>query len=368
LTKVGSDLQALADAFKQETAAGSALTVQAGASPGWEALLEEFRALGGIADNIVRREGPRGHGIFPIDRTKPVRLHVPPNLLVPTTLAQLRDGQLVPGEAATLNKRERAFFERYQREFSWGAGVFADIFDGQTQWSQLSPKIRQLLLQSGCVDGVHGRFDPPTPELCLQRYLESRRFSYYGTDVVMPMVELVNHDEQARSYVVGDGIGVDGTFHGEVLVRYNGDDCWGRALSYGFCSPGGEAFSFALNYRSDEHRVQIGRNFERTETFNGAPLPVVRVEDDGTIAFSFLLLGHARHPSLPRAVFEHVTRNLPLRRIDELFELLQHYNRAQLYQLMRLCDAEAAPLVTMLRRAALEQLEVLSNHWGSGQL
>src|SRR6266480_2604064 len=51
----------------------------------WHELLDEFRALGGTADNIRLGDGQFGRGLFPVDGTKPVAIHIPDSLLVPVT-------------------------------------------------------------------------------------------------------------------------------------------------------------------------------------------------------------------------------------------------------------------------------------------
>ena len=43
----------------------------------WDEMIAEFRALGGVADNIEQRRGSLGRGLFPIDPGKPIRIAVP---------------------------------------------------------------------------------------------------------------------------------------------------------------------------------------------------------------------------------------------------------------------------------------------------
>src|SRR5215472_16098366 len=105
---------------------------------GWDTMLAEFRALGGTAENVVLRQGPRGRGVFPLDPAEPVRLCVPPNLIVRAEDTEIWDGRLVvKASAATVGARERAFFDNYQRDFSWGAGVLDDLWQAQLAWSQI---------------------------------------------------------------------------------------------------------------------------------------------------------------------------------------------------------------------------------------
>ena len=48
----------------------------------WNDMLNEFRALGGVAENIRIGHGPFGRGLFPIDPKKPVSISIPESLLV----------------------------------------------------------------------------------------------------------------------------------------------------------------------------------------------------------------------------------------------------------------------------------------------
>jgi hypothetical protein len=44
---------------------------------GWERIVGEFTALGGVADNVRAGEGPLGRGLFAIDPSQAVRLRAP---------------------------------------------------------------------------------------------------------------------------------------------------------------------------------------------------------------------------------------------------------------------------------------------------
>jgi hypothetical protein len=335
------------------------------APQGWDALLAEFRVLGGTAENIELRQGPRGRGVFPIDRARPVRLRVPPNLLVPSGDTELRDGRLVVKASTTVGKRERAFFDRYQEDLSWSAGVFDDLWQAQLAWSRLPQVVQDALRAFWRFDG--SKFSEPSEDLCHKQYLETRQIFYRETSVVMPMVEFVNHSGKVARYDTRDGVAVGGTFDEEVLVDYSSDDCWGQAMTYGFCDEQHFAPSLKCGFTFEDRRIEIARAFDRVERFNGFAVPLVRVEND-TIRFPFLTLGNTRFPRVPRAVFLHVTKKTPLKRPDELFDIIQHYNSMQLLKFLRVSDGAATPLAAVLRGAAYQQLETLSNHWGTRSL
>jgi hypothetical protein len=331
----------------------------------WDDLLTEFRELGGVADNVAIRQGSLGRGVFPIDPKKPIRLRTPPNLLIPSADTELRAGRLVVKESARLGERERIFFDRYQQNFSWGAGAFDELWQTQLEWRELPKKAQEKLKEIGPADA--DRFAEPNADLCYRQYLKTRQFSYRGTPVLMPLVEFLNHRDHAGQYDSSDGIGVERTSNDEVGVDYGPDDCWGMAMTYGFCAARRWAHSLKTNFTFEGLDIGISRKFDRSARFNGVPIPMVDVDGD-KVVFSYLILGHTQTPRIPRAVFLHVAKTTPIKRPNELFDLIQHYNRMKLMEFLRVADGLSIPLATMLRSAAYQQLETLSAHFGTRSL
>ena len=62
------------------------------ASTLWEDMLEEFRVLGDTADNVCLKEGRYGRGLFPVDPSKRVKIHIPDSLLVEPKYVSIMDG------------------------------------------------------------------------------------------------------------------------------------------------------------------------------------------------------------------------------------------------------------------------------------
>jgi hypothetical protein len=328
----------------------------------WNTLVAEFRALGGAADNVVLEHGPRGRGLFAIDPATPVRLYVPPNLLVRCADTEIRNGHLVVKTSSSLGKRERAWFDRYQENFSWGAGVFQELWQMQRAWNQLPPNAREALLSMWPVNEED--LAEPSEELCRKRYIITRMIKYHGDPVLMPILELVNHGGNAARYDRTSGVVVEGMFPGEVLARYGDDDCWGTAVKYGFCEARNYAYAIQGAFRFEDHLISISRAPNQSERYSGFLLPIVQVEDH-TINYSFLALGNMKAPHAPRSVFVHVTKNTPIRRPDTLFDIIQHRNQHLMLKFLRGSEGAATPLVAVLRSAAYQQLETLSHHWGT---
>jgi hypothetical protein len=217
-------------------------------------------------------------------------------LLVATKDVELRQGDLVLKASAKLHERGRAFFDRYQKHLSWGGGVFEELWQMQLKWSQLPQLMQDTLRSTGFIVDIATRFSEPSDELCLKRYLLSRQATYGDTCVLMPMLELVNGSDKAPGFIHGNGIAVSGVFGGELLVNYNPDDCWGRALFHGFYDPTDHALSLAFRYQSKDCSIEIHHDYNRLDQFGGVGLPIVRVEDNGTVDFSCLAASRCLQP------------------------------------------------------------------------
>src|SRR5579864_4148845 len=135
----------------------------------WDDMIAEFRALGGTADNIVQASGPFGRGIFPIDRDKPVRLHVPQNLLVPESDIEFVEGQIGIKDSAGIGQPEREFFEKYQQAFSWGIAR-SDCAEHVAGMKSLPP---ELSTEMSGPSGLDRQFDEGEDPVG-QWYLQSR--------------------------------------------------------------------------------------------------------------------------------------------------------------------------------------------------
>lgn len=331
----------------------------------WEELVGEFRSLGGIADNVALGRGPFGRGLFAIDPAKPVEVRTPESLLVPGEDVEIRDGQLVARSSANLGKRERAFFDRYQRRFSWGAGVFDQLWQAQQHWHELPLEIMATVRRMGAVD--YYRFSAPSNEVCLRHYIKSRAISCQGRICIVPMVELANHSSESPGYLTASGVAIKGAFGGEVLVRYNPGDPWQMTTGFGFADVAYFAHSLPISMNFDGYRIEIGRNFAESEVKAAVIFPRLAVDKD-IVRLSFLNLGMRLAPRLPQSVFYRLMSKTPIQKPDELFDRIQHHNRIQFITLLRKINNHNGEMISLLREAALNQLEALSACFGTRSL
>jgi len=331
----------------------------------WEELVAEFSSLGGIAENVKLGDGPFGRGLFAIDPAKPVELRTPENLLVRSEDVEVRDGQLVAKALANLGKRERAFFDRYQRRFSWGAGVFDQLWQAQQHWHELPLDIIATIRRMGPVD--YYRFSAPSNEVCLRYYIKSRAVRYEGITYIVPMIELANHSGESQGYLHLSGISIQGVFKLEVLVRYNLSDAWQMTTGLGFADGAYHAHSLPLSMNFEGIQITIRSDLFDSEVSSGIIFPRL-ILDSGAIRLSFLNLGIRTAPRLPRSVFYRLMSKTPIQKPDELFDRIQHGNRMQFITLLRKLNNYNGEIVALLREAALNQLEALSACFGTRTL
>jgi len=329
----------------------------------WDEMLEEFRKLGGTADNICLKEGRYGRGLFPRDPSKPYKINIPPSLLLHVENVRFENNAFRVAPEATIGEREKAFLENYQRDFAWGvarAGT-ENVF----QMLQEAPQgLRDILRKSF---GFDTWLQEPTPERVQERFLASRALSFKeGSDVVIPIVELANHGPGAGYRVEDDGVGLSGQTNGEILVKYGVQDPLGIFLGWGFASETEPfAASLAMNIR------KAGLVIRRAEPDHSSkPVPFFpKVTRDGaTVYLSFLMLGHRNGPGMARGIFNRIMRDARMTEAGDLFDFILHGNRMQWLKLLGACEQAAAPLARMVRTLVCAQLEAMSYSIGARDL
>jgi len=327
----------------------------------WEEMLDEFRALGGTADNIRLDYGPLGRGLFPVDPAKPVRITIPESLLVSFDHVIFVDGQFRVSADSAVSERGRAFLERYEQDFAWGAEPRAEIERFLAMMSALPEPLRDLLERKY----GFGKFVRPCSTKFLQQlFVGSRSITSPSGRFVMPIIEMANHGGTVH-YEIGPNVSLGGTFDGEVLVRYclsaDAIEMFGVWM---FASEEPMAFSVELTTGPPDRQFQVGRDYD------GAPAPWVPeiTTKKNIVSANYLLLGHENFPRIPRGAFQKAVAKAGLAGMDETFELIQHRNRCFFLELIGALENVESPVVPILRNMARFQLKALSSHYGTRQV
>jgi hypothetical protein len=327
----------------------------------WDEMLDEFRALGGTADNVCLKDGPFGRGLFPCEPSKPVKVLIPDSLLVDVKHVEFQNNEFRIGSGAKIGVREKRFLENYQRDFSWGL-CRLDIEQLLQMMRDAPADLREILETP--FHAVRW-LAAPTASSIQERFLDSRIIHYKGSGVIMPIVELANHGHAMR-YEVESGVGLSGQFPGEVLVRYQLCDPLQIFGKWGFASDG-EFFALSLHMGLEKSGIVIGRNDVKLEPGRKLFFPDVSIEG-GEIKLSYLMLGHKNYPRLARGNFYRIMRDAGRSDAEETFDMILHINRMQFYKLAAASEGAAPPLGSLLRNMARFQLEAMSHSFGTREV
>lgn len=311
-------------------------------------LLQWFRALGGVADNVQLRQGPHGWGLFVVDPDQPVRVFTPAHLLIaPQDLRLSRDGQVRVRPQAPLAPEFRSelvsFHEAYQREVGWGAGGWERSLHQHQQRQALPTTLQPYLALLG---GAPGTGPAPTPEQAFQAHCISRQIGVEGRSCLMPVLELINHAPDGAAYVVDQGVGLTGRFKDEVFACYRRQlDAFHFLFNYHFVSPARVVLSGLVTIDLPGLGVlNIARDDARVDHHQGVSQPQV-VACPGQIDLSFVTLADLDAPARPREVFVRLmlAQGLPAARGHELFDGLIAHHRQVLQALIQACEAAGLP-------------------------
>ncbi len=319
-------------------------------------MLDEFRVLGGVAQNIRLGHGVFGRGLFPIDPAKPIEIHIPENLLVPTAHVVIENNAFRVSPESSVAARGRAFLERYEEDFAWGPGR-ADVERFLTAMHELPENLRGMLIKKF---GLGRFFNPVSPEIIRKWFFGTRDITAGDRRVVMPIIEMANHGGDV-AYDTKSGVALRGPFAGEVLVRYaNPTDPYDMFINWMFAPSEPMAFSLGMVVTHFGRQLEIKREFDGKSV---AFVPKVTIVGDRVVA-NYLLLGHQNLPRLPKGAFRRAMANAGFQDPDELYDLVQYANRQNVFELLTALEGIELPAARVLRSLALNQLKALSHHLG----
>ena len=265
-------------------------------------MLDDFRALGGTAENIEQRRGQWGNGLFPIDPQKPVVIAIPAELLIDSDHLTLDGDDLVVGPQADAPDEVREFINRYQKYFSWGAEGRRNAEDFEKNLKTLPDALLTRLRQARLIN-LEARHKGSWPELLRKRFLQSRRINYHDRQVSMPIIELINHSSKSPGYAINNGIQFKGRFSDEITVNYSpNSDALLRFFSYGFASQEPGAYSLPMHLKlRNAVTLHIGMETSKIEPRDKLPLPKAEL-DERRWKLAHLRVGMERAPRMPRTI------------------------------------------------------------------
>ncbi|MEQ1524605.1 MAG: hypothetical protein ABL936_25365 [Aestuariivirga sp.] len=302
----------------------------------WGELFDAFRQMGGIADNITIKAEGHKRGIFVEDPTKPSHLHVPEEAMISVEDVEVFENNLRLKPEATVTPRARAFFDKYQLFTSWSGGGRQQVESFLNGMHSLPDPILAELRANFYVSEL---LEKPDIARIRERFLGTRWTSYKGKSVLCPVFELVNHGPTETHYhTTKTGVSLSGLSKGEVMSQYSIEDSWMRFRSHGFATAERWAFSdpFSVAARNGSLEIIVKKHPHESVPGQG-----------GIIA-----------PLVRDTVQKHLETDS-----QEFLEMLTYVNRLKFIKLLRTCEGFDSPIISVIKRASLLQLEALTCSW-----
>jgi hypothetical protein len=322
----------------------------------WDFMLLAFNSLGGQVENIVRKPGATGRGIVAADPKKTVRMLAPPNLIFPVSDVEFVDGRLKIKSAAAIGAAERTFFENYYDSFSWNPDGRDEALAFLAKLEELPPDIRTLLSTDFGMRSLFEGGDARGESW----FLANRMFEWRGQNVLVPVLEMVDHDPLADPYGEDKGVFIGGEFPEDVRVLRSKLSPLGAFIRFGAASPECVAFSQAMSFKTkDGCEIKIGRDVNANSTLGSVAVPDYELLDQA-IRFSCLMIGNSRLPRLARAIFYRVMKDARQPDAEQVFDRIAHENRLIFLRLLEALEPYNGGLIPTLRTVVRYQLEAMS--------
>tara|TARA_R110001606_G_scaffold395664_2_gene568504 strand:+ start:120154 stop:121158 length:1005 start_codon:yes stop_codon:yes gene_type:complete len=324
-------------------------------------MLEEFRCLGGIANNIELRKGIYGYGIYPLDVNKAIKIVTPTELLISPNLLYLdRANQLKVKAKTGLNPNVIDFFEKYQRFFGWGNGAITELKEYHRELCHLPKIMQQYLVLFGW---DYSDFDKKKPKDYLNEYFISRQIRIENESKIMPILDLINHSSAGIAYTADNAVSVEGMFKSEVLTCYHGSfDAFHFYKNYRIAAPSNIVLSCDVKINVPNiGLINITRFDSIVEKISDVIIPRI-LKKDTEIRMSFVQLTNDNKSASAKQVFiEQIQKfNIPQSTADQIFNGLIEHNKQALTKLLDECIKNNSKIAKDIEIIALNQLALIN--------
>lgn len=328
----------------------------------WYDILSSFRAVGGIADNIVLRVENGRRGLFPIIPDQPFKLFIPDAVLVNTDQFELKDTQLVVAVAADVSPEVRAFIDDYNARIAWKGGR-EEAEDFLVGLYELPDQLRSFLKDKFYFRDI---FEKPTDAQILDQFISSRQYQHNDWTVFFAFLELPNHHPKGIPFESTEkGVLLEGSSQSEIFATYSVSDAWSRFVNYGFPSRERRAFSdlYSVTTRDGARTINV-RKATQDNDASHKDLRVPQItQTSSKVDISYLLLGDRADPMIPVNNFRNHVRPTLGKGSDEFFETLSYINKMKFWKLYNICCRHNGPMVEDIKLACQFQLEALNFAW-----
>lgn len=262
------------------------------------------RDVGIVLENLETGIGRHGVSVLVQDASKPVRIHLPTDVLLPTEIVDY-DANKVRDDAQVSAK---------MREY-WNSYLQLALPDSAVEERSLLEKALKTenLVEWAETKGIaalHNFLSISATDGAIRSVLsEARTFGHKTLGPVhIPYLDFVNYGNPALNYQPSDeGISLEGMSPGpEVLVTYNRADSLGLLNAYGFFTPTNFSYVVGSGFsRGDGNIYKVDRAYGKRVAVKGIGAVPIVSKQGNTIEMSFSLLGTKGAPNMALQSFHH---------------------------------------------------------------
>ena len=165
----------------------------------WIDLINEFEKFGGIAKNVYQKIGINGRGLFPIDEKKKTKIFTPKSLFIPEDCLKLKNKEIMVTSNSPFKNETIEFFNYYYNDFSWGNGGKESVEIFENNLKDLPASIKNILDKNKIIN-FEKRHHGDWREVIFRRFISSRAFNIGNQRYLIPIAELVNHDNKSLPF------------------------------------------------------------------------------------------------------------------------------------------------------------------------
>ncbi len=327
----------------------------------YEELISLFCSLGGRFENVCVRDSEYGLGVFSVEPEKRVVVYAPEHLLFLTdNLVIDRDSKLRLISNAGIPKAVEQFFELYHATIGWDRAI-ETIKLIQASWFAIPGSVKELLLKMGVLTAC---FSEPNSQVLLSRYCRERRISCKKNKInqyfLMPMVEIINHSSEGKSFSIEKGVKVEAIVNNELYVDYGSHtDPLQQFVAYNFSSKPEFIYSIPITLS----RKNSGSIFISSSPPSGYRKPPSLALKNGDIHISHLQIYNSNEQDMPLRSFINLMKAYGLIENDScaLFNLIIEQNKTAFLSLNTLLNESDFSLVEKMKTMVTHQLQGLEN-------
>ena len=325
----------------------------------WDVLVNKFEQLGGIAKNIIQKEGENGRGIFQINNNKVSEIFIPYHLMIDVNDLLLFDNKLRIKKNKNYNDEIKDFFNFYQDNFSWGKGGRLATESFELGLKEFQTDLKELFLIYIGID-LRERHQGEWKDVIMRQFLKARQFEFNGHKMICPILELLNHNVHAVEFqTTVNGIRLFKISKDELefTYSYSYSSALKRAMDYGFFCQESMVFSLPFKFKLNNLGLEFicEGNIIKDDNMRN-------YSTNNKIIISGLPIASKNKPLLIYNYFNHLIDQLDI--YDQKNNLLKRIidiNRYRRKKLIKMLDSNNNDTSLIIQKAINYELDLLSD-------